>query len=61
MDIFSLQTVLVPEEDTCDFHSFDFDDINLTDLDTCVLSMKMFVDPDYLRKFSIPYKVSHRR
>lgn len=45
--------------ENCNLHelfSFDFDDIGMTDPDTCVMAMGMFLHGDLLSKFKIPYE-----
>lgn len=47
---------VIPVSGQYDLCSFDFDDINMTDHETCLMSMRMFLDQDLLRKCKIPYK-----
>jgi len=56
VDIEELETASVPEGDTFGIHTFAFDDQKMSDMETCIMSLKMFTEKDLLKKFDIPYK-----
>lgn len=48
----------VPNADTFNLKSFDFDDLKLSDDDTTLACLRIFIDLDLISKFQIPYKVN---
>jgi len=46
----------IPDASLYNLYSFDFDDIAMTDHDTCHMAIAMFLHNDLLSKFQIPYE-----
>lgn len=53
-----LQALEIPETEKLNLTSFGFDDISLTDDETCLAGMRMFLDLKMLSKFKIQQQVS---
>ena len=48
----------MPEKGKLRLTSFDLDDLSLSDDETCLAAVRMFLDLDLLSKFKVPYKVT---
>ena len=48
----------VPDSDKLNLTSFALDDLKLSDDETCLAAVRMFLDLDLISTFKIPYKVN---
>ena len=48
----------IPPAEQYNLCSHDFDDIDMSEYETCLMSMRMFLHHDLLHKFHIPHKVT---
>ena len=55
---FFQKTAEIPSIENYKLDTFEFDDINMSDLETCMASMRMYMDLDLLHRFNVPHKVS---
>ena len=53
-----IKAMEVPARDRLALTSFSLDDLNLTDDETCLAAIRMFMDLEIISRFKIPYKVS---
>jgi len=56
VDIDELMNTEVPTVEQYQLDTFEFDDIDMTDLETCMSSVRMYMDLDLLHRFKVPYK-----
>ncbi|XP_065649582.1 cGMP-specific 3',5'-cyclic phosphodiesterase isoform X2 [Hydra vulgaris] len=45
----------VPAAESFSFNSFAFDDLTMTDRETCLMTMRIFLEKNFLSTFNIPY------
>ena len=51
------QNTPVPSAEVYNLHSFQFDDLLLSDKETCQVTLRIFIELDFLNDFKIPYDV----
>lgn len=56
VDTADFAKLAIPPAHQYDLEMFSFDDINMTDSETCLMSVRMMLDFDLLKKFHIPHK-----
>ncbi|XP_054168648.1 cGMP-specific 3',5'-cyclic phosphodiesterase-like [Oppia nitens] len=52
-----LMNLMIPDCDTYQLYSFEFSDFSLDERDTCLATLRMFLDLQLINTFKIPYQV----
>ena len=52
-----MQNAAIASAQDLDLLSFDFNDFPLTDDETCIATVRMFLELDIINKFHVPYEV----